>query len=602
MSKYLGITIGPICESLDKANNPAGLWFVSSLFSHISFMLCEKIREKFQNEIEDILSPYFDDVKQGDNFISDGVGKYHDRVIVSLTNEIDKEEIVSRTQEIIKNVKKDIVNDFEGGIDVTPANKTFLMDYLQIHFIVLNEDEALKDDDKEGETERENILLRISPYLDALELMQTKPANDDNNPFSSLLFVDTNIHTDANANICTNSKVLCSGLYDRVLECNRTQILEIKKNHIKSIGDIAKGNGTDEGKDVLKKYVYFAVVQADGDNMGKLLKTINKEADIKSFSETCLKHAREAANEIGKYGGMPIYAGGDDLLFLAPVENNGETVFDLCKRLDDNFKNSMNSLCKKKEIQIPSLSFGIAIQYYRYPLYEARRTACDLLFGVAKQHSDKNTMAIKLQKHSGQTLGVRMMVEKYGNIKLRYKTAFEELKSNNSTMVNSVNSAIRTLQKNKKLVSVLENDIRQQIKSSKGISDNDEQVIPVNCLKERFLTAWSNFQDNPGQEHYAEYFRTLGEIYFDYFIDVEVDNEPKQDKEHDEKAREIKERGENTEKLEKDYKFKRNIASLGDFHEDINESLQGFISYLNIEKFLQEKRQEGEYLPREEEQ
>lgn len=600
MSKYLGITIGPIGESLDKANNPAGLWFVSSLFSHISFMLCEKIKEKFQNEMEQILSPFFDDVKQGDNFISDGVGKYHDRVIVSLTNEIDKEEIVSRTQEIIENVKKDIVNDFEGGIDVTPANETFLMDYLQIHFSVLDEDEALKDYAKEVETEKENILLRISPYLDALELMQTKPANDDNNPFDSLLFVDTNIHTNTNANICTNSKILCSGLYKKILKDNRGKILEEKNNTIKSIGDIAKGNGTDEGIDVLKKYVYFAVVQADGDNMGKLLKTINKEADIKSFSETCLKHAKEAANEIGKYGGMPIYAGGDDLLFLAPIENNGETVFDLCERLDDNFKNFMESLYKEEKKQIPSLSFGIAIQYYRYPLYEARRTACDLLFGVAKQHPNKNTMAIKLQKHSGQTIGVRMMVEQYGNIKLRYRTAFEELRSNNSTMVNSVNSAIRTLQKNKKLLNVLENDIRQQIKSLKDKSDNNEQVIPVNCLKERFLTAWSNFQDNPGQKQYAEYFRTLGEIYFDYFIDAEVDNELKQDNERDEIVKEMEARGENTEKFKKDYKFKRNIASIGDFHEDINESLQGFISYLNIEKFLKEKRQEGEYLPREE--
>ena len=164
MSKYLGITIGPIGESLDKANNPAGLWFVSSLFSHISFMLCEKIKEKFQNEMEQILSPFFDDVKQGDNFISDGVGKYHDRVIVSLTNEIDKEEIVSRTQEIIENVKKDIVNDFEGGIDVTPANETFLMDYLQIHFSVLDEDEALKDYAKEGETEREYSFTNITIF------------------------------------------------------------------------------------------------------------------------------------------------------------------------------------------------------------------------------------------------------------------------------------------------------------------------------------------------------------------------------------------------------------------------------------------------------
>ena len=592
MSKYLGITIGPIIDTLDKANTPASLWFASAIFSHISFKLCEKIKEKFQLTGKEILSPFFANIDEGCNFIDDGVGKYHDRVIVELPGSMEKEFIANKTNALINEVKDEIAEDFTGGIEIKHEYKIFLKEYIQIHYVIIDENESLSDDSSKKDGEKKNILLRISPFLDALELMQTTPSEDSNNIFSKLFFGNNNIEVNAN--------IVSSKLYEMISDDNKKKILENKKGNIKSISNIAAGNSRNINQRSLKKYVYFAVVQADGDSMGKLLKEIKDTDDISDFSQNCLMHATEAAKEIGEYGGMPIYAGGDDLLFLAPVENDNKTVFELCEEIDEKFKKKMCELSQKHNIPTPSLSFGISIQYYRYPLYEARQLAQELLFGVAKnEHPKKNTLAVKLQKHSGQTIGIRMRMDNFK--KLNKMKSFKNTAMDNKTYVDYLSSIIRTIQKNKNILTILENDIRKRLKAVKtGTDDVGEIQEEKERLKRRYLDAWSNFQDNPEQKNNNGFFLALGKMYFDEFIYAEVENEIEQDEEYKRIVEKKKSNGEDTEKLEKDYCFKRSIASIGDYHEEINESIQGLISYLNIEKFLHEKRQEGEFFPREE--
>ena len=88
---------------------------------------------------------------------------------------------------------------------------------------------------------------------------------------------------------------------------------------------------------------------------------------------------------MSRFGGMIIYAGGDDLLFLAPVSNGkGQTVFELCQEIAMLFEGKMKdnfvgfSSC-------PTVSFGISIQYEKFPLYEALNHARNLLFGMANE-------------------------------------------------------------------------------------------------------------------------------------------------------------------------------------------------------------------------
>ena len=48
-----------------------------------------------------------------------------------------------------------------------------------------------------------------------------------------------------------------------------------------------------------------------------------------------------------------------------------------------------------------SLSFGVSISYYKYPLYEALESARNLLFGKAKNIQQKKAVAWSFRKHSG---------------------------------------------------------------------------------------------------------------------------------------------------------------------------------------------------------
>ena len=170
---------------------------------------------------------------------------------------------------------------------------------------------------------------------------------------------------------------------------------------------------------------YFCVVQADGDNMGKTFSHKElKDDETAEISSKLVEFGKNASGVIYEYGGLPIYAGGDDLLFLAPVVgktkkninisgNQTETycknIFDLLKDIDGCFEPvkscvvGKNLLDDQKALIVPSMSYGVSITYYKFPLYEALESARNLLFEVAKNVDGKNAIAWRLQKNAGSS-------------------------------------------------------------------------------------------------------------------------------------------------------------------------------------------------------
>jgi CRISPR-associated protein Cmr2 len=158
-----------------------------------------------------------------------------------------------------------------------------------------------------------------------------------------------------------------------------------------------------QNKDKLKiHHKYIAIVQADGDSIGEIIKQIAKDGSkkIKEFSKALSSFSLLAAQEIANYKGVPVYTGGDDLLFFAPVANGTENIFSLIKKLDDIFDDQVKKKFNETKPQA-SMSYGVSISYYKYPMHEALNTARDLLFNKAKQ-KPKNAIAFKVLKHSGQ--------------------------------------------------------------------------------------------------------------------------------------------------------------------------------------------------------
>ena len=168
---------------------------------------------------------------------------------------------------------------------------------------------------------------------------------------------------------------------------------------------------------------------------------------LKPYKNNARTHSEEQVEKIAKsieeFGGLPIYAGGDDLLFIAPViGKDGTHIFNLLGSIENNafkgVKDIVNALKLKNEkgseIEA-SLSFGVSVSYFKYPLYEALETARNLLFGKAKGIKEKKAVAWSLRKHSGGTFEAAFSLKE-----TKLKTQFENLIS--ATTDNDTVSAI----------------------------------------------------------------------------------------------------------------------------------------------------------------
>lgn len=176
------------------------------------------------------------------------------------------------------------------------------------------------------------------------------------------------------------------------------------------------------------RHKYFAIVQADGDNIGSLIREIEAQnGNILDFSDVLNDFIKVAANEITNFGAFPIYMGGDDLLFFAPVSNseyeigsvvfdqfneeekpnreiNGNNIFFLLTRLNNLFKSKLDPIVKQfMKLKPVSLSFGVSFGYYKKPMNEIHEESYNLLFHGAKLQTEKDYISLRLEKHSGQT-------------------------------------------------------------------------------------------------------------------------------------------------------------------------------------------------------
>lgn len=456
MKTCVGITIGPIYDTIMEASTPAALWYASSLFSDITKRLCQAIiTEKSFSGVE-ILSPYYaEEIHK-----NDGVGKYHDRLFFSA--EVFDEAALKR---IIEEIKKNTAQNFPEKM-IKDA-EDFLRKYLQIHYIIMNEA------DIEG-----SVILKLSPYLDALELMKTFPEENTVNPIRALFLGE-----EENA----NKYIKNSQMFKDIENSQFVTKGKDGKKKIRSIEEIASDH--EKCSKLLKKANYYAMVQADGDGVGSYLEKLSGDSGrVRDFSKSCLKYDEEAAKLIGEFGGMTIYAGGDDLLFLAPVENaQGETVFSLCHKIAETFKKMIGGG--------PTLSFGISIQYKKFPLYEAHKNSGDLLYTVKNNVEGKNSMAVNVQKHSGQSLGLVLSNDDFDTLEKALNIGADI-----QNPEEKVTSVIQTLETFRGLLVILNTDPRTR--------EN----------KTAYQDAFMNLFDNPGQGAAKKYLENICGYFFGNFV------------------------------------------------------------------------------------
>jgi len=399
--KYSAINIGPIIATLGIARKPRELWAASFLFSHL--MKC--IYEEAEKAGAKIISPA--KPKEEKN----KVGIYPDRIYMK--------EVVD-TKKVITDAVWKFYSDLYGFN--SDKNKKPDLSYFNLMSTTC-------EADKESEA-----IATLNQQLDVLELC--------------------NYATDGDA---------AQTIYDIISEKKDSPLFNLADGkyikEIKSIEDIAgvQRKGQQEIKEK-SHHRYFCVVQADGDNVGKTVSHPDlKDGEVLEISKELVQFGLDATKLIDEFGGLSIYAGGDDLLFIAPVVGkNNKQIFQLLDDIENQaFKGVQDKVGKlglKDKEGNPikaSLSFGVSITYYKYPLYEALETARNLLFGKAKGIKEKKAVAWSLRKHSGGTFEAAFSLKD-----TELKTQFENLISA-TTDKDTVSAIAHKLRQEEALVNIV---------------------------------------------------------------------------------------------------------------------------------------------------
>lgn len=358
--RYSAINIGPIISTLGMARKPRELWAASFLFSHL--MKC--IYAEAEKERAEIISPA--KPKEDKN----KVGIYPDRIYMKGDAAI---------KQIIDNAMWSFYDDLHGKKDRSSNNPD--LNYFNVMSATCNaehDSQAIKD---------------LNQQLDILELCNFAADSDTAQTICNIIF-----------------KKVFSSLFELATGEDKLPIPELKV-----IANAQREEHSDIKVKEKSHHRYFCVVQADGDNVGKTVShTGLDDGEVLKISTELVEFGLKATQLIEDFGGLPIYAGGDDLLFIAPViGKNGSHIFKLLDAIENNAFQGVKEVVDAKgliddkgnEIKA-SLSFGISISYYKYPLYEALESARNLLFSVAKdtkRFPNKKAVAWSLRKHSGGT-------------------------------------------------------------------------------------------------------------------------------------------------------------------------------------------------------
>ena len=362
MSDCFALNRGRIISTFALARKAREFWQASYLFSHLMKCL---LYEFEKNKTFKLLSPQIPPAK------TNGAGVYPDRAFFKSNSKVDKDIIQPLINKAVLNFEKD-----------TKLDKTIVRDYFNIMTV---SGEYATDGQAIEQLNKNLNYLELSVHATlpgTVNEMVKYLRNKDDSPLFWLAFGSLSFPNQ-----------------------ERLDLEELAQYRWKKFHDPRKSH-----------HNYVCIVQADGDKVGTVIQSL-LDGKLPTFSEALANFAQNATQKIRQYGGLPVYSGGDDLLFIAPIwggetEDKRQSIFDLLDDIDKEYETliqkELPQLTKKEENSNSnnpktSMSYGLSITYHKYPLYETWETARELLFYQAKQYwkDEKNTIAWQYQKHSG---------------------------------------------------------------------------------------------------------------------------------------------------------------------------------------------------------
>ncbi len=146
---------------------------------------------------------------------------------------------------------------------------------------------------------------------------------------------------------------------------------------------------------------YYALLLADGDNIGEAIDSKKTPDEHRKISEALSNFAKSVKEIVNKdHQGSLFYAGGDDVLALVPLH----TVLSCAEKLNKTFAECLKDFeyndKQSNEMKKPTLSVGIAVTHHLEPLSDALELVRKAE-KTAKDIDGKNALAIIVDKRSG---------------------------------------------------------------------------------------------------------------------------------------------------------------------------------------------------------
>jgi CRISPR-associated protein Cmr2 len=181
--------------------------------------------------------------------------------------------------------------------------------------------------------------------------------------------------------------------------------------------------------------IYWALLTMDGDRMGKLKE--NFPDDGLEISQQINEVAQGVRPIVKKWNGRLVYAGGDDVLALFPVETALEAAEELRQTFAKKFstwfekKQDRKSKLEKAGVEPPTLSGSIIYAHHQAPLGALIHRGHVLLSEWAKGRAGRNALAVEVRNRGGATLtfAARWKDEKNRDLKTRIDAVVNLLKA-----------------------------------------------------------------------------------------------------------------------------------------------------------------------------
>ncbi|MCA3749639.1 MAG: type III-B CRISPR-associated protein Cas10/Cmr2 [Rubrobacter sp.] len=150
---------------------------------------------------------------------------------------------------------------------------------------------------------------------------------------------------------------------------------------------------------------FYALLLMDGDRLGGLLQ--NKDLDPGDISRALALFTEGVDKIVGEHCGRTVYAGGDDVLALLPLDRALDAAAELRSRFLDSFDEVLGERRPKGEDGGPlrtTISAGLVFANYRTTLRSVMREAHRLLDEVAKEKNGRDSLAVSVLTGSGRTV------------------------------------------------------------------------------------------------------------------------------------------------------------------------------------------------------